>query len=160
MAKTSQSSRWQRRRSSSQHSNRRPRKRTLTSATASIRTSKMRNATCAARPSERGNRRRQSLGRSRKTWSLLNCRPSRALRLEAKTGFSQDLATKLRNRKARTRACPQTQWKRLSCRPSAASKTIMRWTSRRRWPVSCRRSSMLKRKMMTTMMKRRRTKKN
>ena len=158
MDRTSQSSKRCKRLSSNLCSNRRPKKRTLISAMANTRTSKMQNETCAARLNARENRRRQLLVRSRKMWSLLSCQLSRAHHLEARTGYSQGLAIKLRSRKAHTPAPLETQWKKSNCRPLDARTT--KWMSQRRWPASCRLSLMLKQKMMMTMMRRRRTKKN
>ena len=158
MAGTSLSSKRCKHLSSNLCSNRRPRRKTLISAMANTRTSKMQNETCVARLSAKENRRRQLLDRSRKMWSLLNCLPSRAHHLVAKTGYSQGLATKLRSRKAHTPPRLQTQWKKSNCRPLDARTT--KWMSRRRWPASFRLSLMLRQKMMMTMMRKRRTKKN
>ena len=158
MAKTSQISKRCKRLSSSLCSNRKLKKRTLISAMANTRTSKMQNETCAARLNAKENRRKPLFVRSRKMWSLLNCQRSRAHLLEAKIGYSQGLATKLRSRKAHTPPRLQTQWKKSNCRPLDARTT--KWMSRRRWPASFRLSLMLRQKMMMTMMRKRRTKKN
>ena len=158
MDRTSQSSKRCKRLSSNLCSNKRSKKRTLISAMANTRTSKMQNETCEARLSAKENRRRQLLDRSRRMWSLLSCQLSRAHHLEARTGYSQGLAIKLRNRKAQTKPRQQIQWKKSNCRPLDARTT--KWMSRRQWPASFRLSLMLRQKMMMTMMRKRRTKKN